>query len=252
MARGVDTRLLPNKFTPTMHCSAPSSLALDSDVLESLWPLHLVDVKDGEQEQVLFCLLRRLPQVIHWYMTMHVLPMTMKFQPLKLSASGQELGSDLLFGTRLGFSGTPSDLLPVEFGTCVFEEGDDGKILSTLTSPQVVQLDCLPPGWSVDGLLKRIAQTCSPGYHALIDSGALIIGLSNQGVARKLLEYGLQQCDACIYLDAQDRKMALLRNGWTTLRLDQCGTPLHRRFTFYDHCHTTGSHKPSRRCVASF
>ena len=247
VVRGVDTRLLPNKFIPDPHILAPVAGAgaerdlgtIDADVLDSIWPIHLVDANDKEQEHVLFTLLGRLPQVISWYLENHVLPLTMRFQPLKLSASGQELGGDLIFRSRLGFSGTPSDLLPVEFGSCVFEEGDDGKILSTLTSPEVVQLDCLPCGWSVQGLLRRIAGA-SPCYHALIDSGALITGLNNYSVARKLLEYGLQGFDACIYLDAQDRKMALLRNGWTTLRLDQCGTPLHRRFSFYDHCHTTG------------
>jgi hypothetical protein len=44
--------------------------------------------------------------------------MVMRHQNLKLSASGQELGGDMLFGSRLGFSGTPSDLLPLELGTC--------------------------------------------------------------------------------------------------------------------------------------
>ena len=144
--RGVDTRLLPNKFIPDPDILAPVAGAsverdlcsIDPDVLDSIWPIHLVDANDKEQEHVLFALLGRLPQVIAWYLENHVLPLTMRFQPLKLSASGQELGSDLIFGSRLGFSGTPSDLLPVEFGSCVFEEGDDGKILSTLTSPEVV------------------------------------------------------------------------------------------------------------------
>eukprot|EP00959_Pyramimonas_sp_CCMP1952_P120448 2518679-Pyramimonas_sp.AAC.1 len=39
-------------------------------------------------------------------------------QPLKLSASGHDLGGRLLFGRCLGFSGTPSDLLPLELGRC--------------------------------------------------------------------------------------------------------------------------------------
>jgi hypothetical protein len=41
---------------------------------------------------------------------------------MKLSASGQELGGDLLFGRRLGFSGTPSTLLPEELGECHFAQ----------------------------------------------------------------------------------------------------------------------------------
>ncbi len=60
-------------------------------------------------------------------------------QNQKLSASGQEIGGDLVFGKRMGFSGTPSDLIPVEFGKCCFEEGDDGKIITTLTSPAIVR-----------------------------------------------------------------------------------------------------------------
>lgn len=58
-------------------------------------------------------------------------------QVLKLAANGQDLGGSLLFERRLGFSGTPSDLLPVEMGRCVFEEGDTAQMLYYLTSPQV-------------------------------------------------------------------------------------------------------------------
>ena len=38
----------------------------------------------------------------------------MRQQVTKLQASGVDLGSNLMFGVRLGFSGTPSDLLPTE------------------------------------------------------------------------------------------------------------------------------------------
>ena len=48
---------------------------------------------------------------------------------MKLSACGQELGGDMLFPRRLGFSGTPSNLLPREFGGCKFADGDDARIL---------------------------------------------------------------------------------------------------------------------------
>src|SRR5690606_6703997 len=47
----------------------------------------------------------------------------------QLSACGQELGGDMLFHRRLGFSGTPSDLLPLELGRCHYERGSDGRML---------------------------------------------------------------------------------------------------------------------------
>ena len=35
----------------------------------------------------------------------------------------------MLFKRRLGFSGTPSDLLPVELGICHYERGSDGQMV---------------------------------------------------------------------------------------------------------------------------
>ena len=82
--------------------------------------------------------------------------------------------------------------------------------------------------------------TADPPYHALVDTGALVTGFDNLGVAEYLLRRGLRGFDACVFLDARDRKMALLRVGMTVVRLEQCGAPLDRRFTFYDQTHTTG------------
>lgn len=47
---------------------------------------------------------------------------SLRAQSSRLSASGQELGGDLVFGCRMAFSGTPSDLLPRELGICRYEE----------------------------------------------------------------------------------------------------------------------------------
>jgi hypothetical protein len=52
----------------------------------------------------------------------------MEFQPSKLSASGQDLGGSILFPLRLGFSGTPSSLLPLEMGQCRFATGTEAKV----------------------------------------------------------------------------------------------------------------------------
>jgi hypothetical protein len=66
-----------------------------------------------------------------------VFPKTMNFQRLKISACGHELGSDILFRQRIGFSGTPSNLLPMDLDECKYEPGSDGKVLHVLTSPKV-------------------------------------------------------------------------------------------------------------------
>ena len=87
--------------------------------------------------------------------------------------------------------------------------------------------------WSVEGLLKEVA-SANPPYHALIDIGALITGLSNEEVARYLLRVGLKGMQGVVYLDDMDRKMIILRDNPKPIPLTQCGVPLHERFTFYD------------------
>ena len=178
--------------------------------------------------------------MFRYYLNEVQFPDLMKHQRLKLSASGQALGGEMLFDTRLGFSGTPSDLIPVELGRCQYEKGSDGKMLHYLTSPEVMAYDLLPSDWTVTSLLDRIAQSTDPEYRALIDTGALITGMDNESVARYLLEHGLTHCDGVVYLDAADRKMILIRSTMKSMLLSQCGIDRTRRFAFYDQVHTTG------------
>ena len=77
----------------------------------------------------------------------------------------------MLFSRRIAFSGTPSSLLPLEMGECVYQQGDDAKMLRALTEPAVVTISQLPNDWSVRLLLKAVTEL-RPAAHALIDAGA--------------------------------------------------------------------------------
>ena len=142
-------------------------------------PLRLLKRSNAEQMTKLFALLKRSPAAIHWYLEQFVFPEFMRHQKVKLSASGQEVGGDLLFPRRIGFSGTPSDLLPVELGKCGYEEGSDGYMLQVLTDPALVSYALVEEAWTVESLLKGISNATDPPIRALIDTGALITGLSN-------------------------------------------------------------------------
>ena len=126
----------------------------------------------------LFLAFTALSYQVRIYLEGVVLPDTTAHQPSKLSANGQDLGGEMLFSTRIAFSGTPSSLLPLEMGECRFAQGDDAKMLATLTNPRVVHTDALPTGWSVAAVLEKVA-ALRPPVHALIDAGALITGYSN-------------------------------------------------------------------------
>jgi hypothetical protein len=79
----------------------------------------------------------------------------------------------------------------------------------------------------------------------VLDVGAVLTGMSNLEVARALLERGLEHVSAVAFLDEHDRKMALLRAGpWRVVRLNQCGLPAERVFTFFDQAHCTGMDIP--------
>jgi hypothetical protein len=180
---------------------------------DDIWPLHLLDLKDEQHMKVTYNLLGKLPEVMQYYLDFFVFPLTMEHNHEKISASGQDLGGEMLFGRRVGFSGTPSDLLPEELGQCNYDEGVDGQIINFLTSESIVRSRMLGVDWSVTKLLDDLA-TASPPFHVLLDCGALITGMSNYDVAKYLLTHGLpSEFDGVVFLDHQDRKMILMRNG---------------------------------------
>ncbi|GAB5371987.1 hypothetical protein AAMO2058_001626900 [Amorphochlora amoebiformis] len=202
-------------------------------------PLQMLKPSNAEQVKKLFNLVRLNPSTIHWYLTEFIFPSNTMHQVVKLSASGQALGGDMLIDRRIGFSGTPSSLLPLEMGKCGYEKGADGLMIQFLTSPKIVSYENIKTGWSPKSLLDQIA-SAEPHYHALIDTGALITGMSNLEVAQYLLENGLKYAEGVIFLNEDDDKMVYVRSTGRVVRLDQCGIPKSRRFAFYDQIHTTG------------
>ena len=148
-------------------------------------------------------------------------------------------------------------------------------MIDTLSDPAVVSSTRVSSGWTVDALLKRIASSTTPPFHALIDAGALITGahFSNVEVAAFLLKQGLAHVEGVVYLNERGQQMILLRGG-TIMDLRQCGlvsreaareigwqvtdihSPTHqdptRRFTYYDQAHCTGTDiKQGLRAVAA-
>lgn len=53
-----------------------------------------------------------------------------------------------------------------------------------LSDPLVTSYRLLGTDWSVLGLLGEVARSTDPPFHALIDGGALITGMTNLEVAR--------------------------------------------------------------------
>ena len=179
------------------------------------------------------------------------------WQDTKLAASGVDLGSAALFKVRLGFSGTPSDLLPKSLQPCMVEPGSDAQYMRVLTSNKFVQPSVVEAGWTVQSLLLWTVRH-QPQFHALIDAGALITGMTNEEVARFLLDHGTM--DACVYVLAvalalQQRRLVmwcrvlLLPDTWTLLTTRWCCyATLNTRCRWTNaECHFTGGSRSSTR-----
>lgn len=217
--------------------------AVSANVLEIL-PLELLQNSDSKQLDAFQGTLGNHSNVVSYYMSHLVFPRALEQKAHKIQANGVDLGSDMIFGARFGFSGTPSDLLPRELQPCYFERGCEAEVFRVLSSSLTV---CVPTSltvgknWTVDDLLTRVA---TGGYSSLIDTGALITGYTAEEVARKILK--LQKLndphrkEVCVYLNEHDVKMAVTLDDGPAVELDRCGAKLEKRFVFYDHVHTTG------------
>ena len=195
---------------------------------------------------VLLNLVRDSQPVIKYYLRDCVFPELLLFQKQKISASGGDLGGDLIFKRRLGFTGTPSDLLPASMGRCGFAKGAEGEMVQTLTSltrMRPVLFGASMKDWtSLDilGMIISSDERLEQPLHALIDTGALITGMSNEEVAVHLIENGLP-LDGVVFLGANDEKMIYEKRTKRSIQLSDSLIPLERRFCFYDQVHTTGT-----------
>lgn len=202
-------------------------------------PLHLFPPDLGDQMQVLINAFSKLPEVVEFWLTTIAFPDTLRYQVRKLQASGVDLGSSILLKIRLGFSGTPSNLLPIDMGDCKYEEGCQSSIIEVCQSSRFTTFTKFDKKWDVEKLLTYVATHPSLTFHALIDTGALVTGMSNKEVAEFMLKVGLKGMECCVYLDDADRKMVINRAG-LVIPFARSGVAPERRFSFFDQVHTTG------------
>ncbi|CAK0885167.1 unnamed protein product [Prorocentrum cordatum] len=183
---------------------------------------------------------------------------------MRLSSSSMDLGGKMLFNVRLGFTGTPSEVLPRDFENekgerCVYEDESDAEIIRTLTSRKCVSVELVKsahlagksnkPGvvWDVESLLQYISERAvAMKWSALIDTGALITGYDNVGVARELMNRGLRDAGVkgVVYLDDQDNQCVVMADGRERVPFATCGLKPNERFTFFDQVHCTGTDIP--------
>ena len=78
-----------------------AEIGLSKEVVQ----LKFLQKSNEEQMQKLYALFRYEPLVVHFYLQKTIFPCYMRAQNLKISASGQSVGGDMLVKKRVGFSG---------------------------------------------------------------------------------------------------------------------------------------------------
>lgn len=201
---------------------------------EEVWPLPLIDTSDSGIMAQVCSVLRNSRLAARDYLWRLAFPATLSLRPSKLHASGQELGGDAIFGARLGFSGTPNDLVPAEL--CVdYDAGTDGKIACVLADTSVVALEVVESGWTPKSLLQRVA---TEPFDALIDCGALITHMTNLEVGAYVAEHLSPHTtfEGVLCFDQEDQQF-LIKAGGAAATAE---VSPESRITFYDHAHCTG------------
>jgi hypothetical protein len=82
------------------------NLSVSSHLNNEVIPLRLLKRSNEDQMKKLYGFLSNHPDTIHFYLENFIFPAYMDSKILKLSAAGQELGGEMLFKRRIGFSGS--------------------------------------------------------------------------------------------------------------------------------------------------
>ena len=223
------------------------------DFLDKLSPTlrHLrgLNLEDPiQRNERIFPQLRHCKAVIDFFLSTIVFPKYMKEFPHKLSASGWDLAQDRTsFGGQLvtGFSGTNDNrhLLPhtihqVDMDTHLHTNAMVLHYLVRKENSKVIYLR----DTSIHGMLELL-RDAEPGARVLLDVGAQVLELQNQGVAKLWLEMDTRpEIEAAVFVDSKDELRVLRRDGTVELLvaspyLQQLG----RCVVYLDEAHTRGT-----------
>ncbi|PIA82927.1 hypothetical protein CB0940_12275 [Cercospora beticola] len=213
--------------------------------------LRGINLKDRPQcIRELFPALRFAKNVIDYFLAHIVFPKEMKEFPLKLSASGWDLGKSKVRGggAVTGFSGTNDSrrLLPLDVRELDLPEQKhtNALVLGYILQPEndVVLLDL-----SNDSALSEaermltLATTLEPAVEVILDCGAAVLELGNLEVAKTWLQMHSGAKSAVVFVNDRDEicivdrtsRVELLRTSTYAGRLDSC-------LVFLDEAHTRG------------
>lgn len=168
--------------------------------------------------------------------------------PYKLSGNSHHLTS--LFKQVDAMTGTPwnKDSYPSQFKTLEEVEinNKSSYIIQKIIPTDLISIDATKDTEIFSNIIN--AFKTQPNARALIDAGALIKGLSNEEVAKALLNASNSaDIDGVAYYDEDNELKILEKTSMKSVIFKDSSIPKERRITFYDQSHTLGSDIPQQR-----
>jgi len=215
------------------------------DLPETLHRLRGLNLEDPVQRnEHIFPRLRHCKAVIDFFLSTIVFPRHMKEFPHKLSTSGWDLAQH----RSTGFSGTNDNrfLLPqmikqIDLKAHIHTNAMGLNNLLREENSKVIHLP--DAAKNIRGMLEHIRDK-EPKARVLLDVGAQVLELQNQGVAELwLLQVDLRpEIEAAVFVDSKDDLRVLRRDGTVELlvsspyleQLDRC-------LVYLDEAHTRGT-----------
>lgn len=212
------------------------------------FPLQLNSFEnlDLADEQCLLQLHRYLAgnhQAILFYLNQFVLPTEALQYHYKMSANAHSLTG---YAPAIGFSGTDDRKITMPFQVKSLrsdsQKGTNGKLLEVLTRPCNSQYHNLRSDNSND-LLEQLCQYVNKNTHChiILDSGALITGLTNYQVADFLISNLSDQFQGLIYFSDEENQLTVLTREKKIIALQDCHINKSHLFAYLDDIHTRGT-----------
>ena len=175
-----------------------------------------INLGDSSQIQKLAKFFRFNTATIHFWLNKFVFPKETRQFPFKLVSSAWDLAKDQSQPMR-GFSGTKDScrLLPLgsKLSSLPQLESTDGDVLARVTAKENRRVFHLPSDDSAKVL--DFIVSLKDGGSVLIDVGALMIGISNEQVAKYWLHRSPSKFIAAAYFEG-NKVMVILRDGHKT------------------------------------
>ena len=252
---GVDTDIV-KMWVTSLQESAESTISMDPSIpyestaaykeLKAVAPeFDLYAVKKDEQFKKIAEQVNKKgnEKVLLDIIETHVVHKGMKEYLRKLSGNALNLVN--LFTKLRGFTGTPwnhqtyHQSMETEVDNSVEEKTIE--ILNKRCQGKVTQVNT---EGSSEELLKRLFEMKECNYHAFIDCGALLRGVSNEEAAKSLLRIISSKNPAIlgvVYYNEENEIVILEKGQNKAVPLALSSLTPEQRFTYYDQKHTTGS-----------